>query len=214
MNDTSQSAEARALRIAAMRAQAVQSAWEMYDRDRHLIYHPAAGQADIRVYRQASSLPLACALLQSGDARSIAEAGHIVEAVLRSQDTSPKHPHRGNWLWLVDDPEIGDLNAVQGDSGQLRAGSVTLETNPQPIWLLAQEIEPGSWVWIAVNPEERPTPLRWHTATGTITAESWELGRLEWRAPEGGEQVLIVQGVEELHGLTVPEGLRVSYQPP
>ena len=58
-------------------------------------------------------MPLAHALLAQGDPGAIQEAATIVAAVLESQETREWHPHRGNWLWLADDPEIGDLNAVQ-----------------------------------------------------------------------------------------------------
>jgi hypothetical protein len=35
------------------------------------------------------------------------------------------------------------------------------------------------------------------------------MGRLEWWAPAGGEQVLIVESLEEPVGLVVPEGVRI-----
>jgi hypothetical protein len=61
-------------------------------------------------YRASSSLALAHALLREGE---VDEAAAIVDAVLDTQEREPGHPYRGNFLWLADDPEVVDLNAVQ-----------------------------------------------------------------------------------------------------
>ncbi|NJN84320.1 MAG: hypothetical protein HC802_19945, partial [Caldilineaceae bacterium] len=91
----------------------IEAAERDYDPDRHLVSQPSAKEPGQRTYRQAASLPYARALLQRGDAESVARAAEIVAAVLESQELSPGHPYVGNWLWLADDPEIADLNAVQ-----------------------------------------------------------------------------------------------------
>ncbi len=106
-----------AARQAAVRERGLAAALASFDPDRNLIYQPAAGDPSVRTYRQAASLPLALALLQQGaeqnDQTAIARATAIVSAVLESQERSPRHPHRGNWLWLADDDEVADINAVQ-----------------------------------------------------------------------------------------------------
>ena len=103
----------RAGRIAGLFERGVQAAMQAYDPSRHLVGMPSAKDPGVRTYRQASSLPLAHALLLRGEPGAVREAAAIVEAVLESQELSPCHPHRGNWLWLADDPEIADINAVQ-----------------------------------------------------------------------------------------------------
>ena len=64
-------------------------------------------------FRPASSLPFAQALLKLGDDDARREAHAIIGAVLDSQERDPTHPYFGNFLWLADDLEVGDLNAVQ-----------------------------------------------------------------------------------------------------
>lgn len=112
---------------------------------------------------------------------------------------------------VYEPPILESPLGVQGDSGVLRLGTATLVTNPQQVWLIAQELDPAQRVWIAVNPEDRPTPLRLETPSGMISAEEWGMGRLEWRAPVGGEEVLIVDTLREPVGLKVPEGIKVHY---
>jgi hypothetical protein len=99
---------------------------------------------------------------------------------------------------------------VQGSSGTLHAGRATLITNPQPAWLIAQELDPATRFWAAVNPLGQTTPLRLETPVGVVTAESWGLGRLEWRSPVGGRQELIVEALEKPIGLRAPAGVTVS----
>ncbi len=89
------------------------AAYELLDAERHLIALPASDDPTIKTYWQAGSLPLAHALLNKDDVDAQAEGAAIVAAVLESQETAPHHPHRGNWKWLADDPEVGDLNAIQ-----------------------------------------------------------------------------------------------------
>lgn len=105
--------DARAARIAEMYARGLAEVGSKLDPARHLVYQSAAQDPSVRTYRQSASLPLALALLREGDADSVAQAVKIVAAVLESQELSPRHPHRGNWLWLADDEEVGDINAVQ-----------------------------------------------------------------------------------------------------
>ena len=87
-------------------------------------------------------------------------------------------------------------------------------THPQQVWLIAQEMDPAQGCWIAVNPEANPTPLRLVTPSGTITADEWRMGRIEWRAPVGGEQVVITKAQRAPIGLRVPEGVQVRLQEP
>ena len=54
-----------------------------------------------------------------------------------------------------------------------------------------------------------PTPLRLQTPNGVVSASRFGLGRLEWRAPVGGEQVLIVESLEEPADLIAPGGVRI-----
>jgi hypothetical protein len=111
-------------------------------------------------------------------------------------------------------PNLASPLAAQGNSGDLAVGSARLVTHPQQVWLIAQELDPSQRCWIAANPEHSPTPLRLETPLGAITAEAWGLGRIEWRAPEGGEQVVIVEGLREPVGLHVPEGTRMCWRRP
>jgi hypothetical protein len=106
-------------------------------------------------------------------------------------------------------PALESPPAAQGSVGELRAGGATLRTAAQPCWLLAQELDPAARAWVAVNPQDRPTPLRLETPLGTVTAARWGVGRVEWRAPEGGAQTLVLDTLVEPAGLRVPEGVRV-----
>ena len=78
------------------------------DPERHLVYQ----NREQKTYRPAASLPLAEALLKIGSGDTIEQAVAILNAVLPSQVTDKDHPHVGNWLWLADDNDIEDLNAV------------------------------------------------------------------------------------------------------
>jgi hypothetical protein len=110
---------------------------------------------------------------------------------------------------IYEPPSLESPLGVQGNRGVLRVGTATLVTNPQQVWLIAQELDPAQRAWIAVNPEDRPTPVRLETPAGVITAEEWGMGRLEWRAPVGGEELLIVETLTEPVGLKVPKDVRV-----
>ncbi|NIV35810.1 MAG: hypothetical protein GWN58_42095, partial [Anaerolineae bacterium] len=92
-------------------------------------------------------------------------------------------------------PNLDSPLAAQGDGGILRVGSATLTTNPQQIWLIAQEIDPKHRTWIAVNPEDRPTPLRLQTPLGELSVDELGLGRIEWQAPVGGEQKIVIDAL-------------------
>jgi hypothetical protein len=106
-------------------------------------------------------------------------------------------------------PALASPLAVQGSAGRLTLGPAALETGPQPVWLIVQVADPTARAWIAVNPTDRPTPLKLETPAGVVTAERWGLGRLEWRAPEGGGQELVVDAPRLPDGLRVPPGLPV-----
>lgn len=106
-------------------------------------------------------------------------------------------------------PSLASPLAAQGDRGFLKVGQASLVTNPQPVWLIAQELEPSERAWTAVNPQDQPTPLRLETPCGVITAEQWNMGRLVWRAPVAGGQELIIDALTAPIGLQVPEGVTV-----
>jgi hypothetical protein len=77
------------------------------------------------------------------------------------------------------------------------------------VWLIAQELDPAARAWIAVNPQDSPTALRLETPLGTVTAARWGAGRIEWRAPEGGAQTLVLDTLEEPSDLRAPAGVRL-----
>jgi len=52
--------------------------------------------------------------------------------------------------------------------------------------LIAQELADAERVWVAVNSEEWPTPLRLETPAGVLSAERWGTGRIEWHVAENG----------------------------
>jgi hypothetical protein len=108
-------------------------------------------------------------------------------------------------------PNLSSPLAVQGDSGCLQVGTATLVTHPQQAWLIAQELDPERRLWIAVNPEEQRTPLKLQTACGELSLDSFGVGRIEWRAPVGGEQSILVQSLAEPHVVSVPEGVPVEW---
>ncbi len=70
--------------------------------------------------------------------------------------------------------------------------------------MIAQELDPASRAWIAVNPEDALMPLRLETPLGVFSAERCGVGRIE---PRDGE--LRVDTLGELGGLRVPEGVAV-----
>jgi hypothetical protein len=111
-------------------------------------------------------------------------------------------------------PNLHSSFAVQGNSGELVVGSARLHTNPQQVWLVAQEFEAERPCWVAVNPEDVVTPLRLETPLGQITADGWGMGRIEWRVEKGGKQVVVVDGLRRPDGLRVPEGVQVRWRGP
>ena len=66
-------------------------------------------------------------------------------------------------------------------------------------------------LWIAVNPEDQPTPLRFQTPYGEIAAEQFTLGRIEWQAPSQGEQKIVIETLTEPVGLMVPDGVPIEW---
>jgi hypothetical protein len=110
-------------------------------------------------------------------------------------------------------PSLSSPLAVQGDGGDLRVGGAVLLTHPQPAWLIALGQDGQDRAWIAVNPEDRPTPVEMRTPLGVVSATAWGTGRLEWRASAGGDQTLIVEALTEPVGLCVPQGVGVQYVP-
>jgi hypothetical protein len=113
MSDGQTIVNARTQRIAGIRERGLAAAQAGYDPQRRLVGQPAASAPGGRTYRPPASLPLSQALLERNDAQSHRQAVEIIKAVLDTQELSPRHPHRGNWLWLASDPEVADLNAVQ-----------------------------------------------------------------------------------------------------
>jgi hypothetical protein len=111
-------------------------------------------------------------------------------------------------------PNLSSPLAVQGDGGDLVVGSARLTTHPQQVWLIAQELDPAQRCWIAVNPLDSVTPLRLETPLGVVTADEWGMGRIEWRAPEGEAQVVVIDALHRPVGLQVPEGIEVLWTAP
>lgn len=107
-------------------------------------------------------------------------------------------------------PSLTSPLAVQGNTGYLALGGAKLYTQPQPVWLVAQTVESSTSAFIAVNPTGQPTPLRLETPAGLVTASAWGLGRIEWRIPASGEQVLTVHGLQLPTDLAVPDDVRVE----
>jgi hypothetical protein len=110
--------------------------------------------------------------------------------------------------------------AVQSDSGLLQAGSARLITHPQPAWLVAHEqvvqgqvaLEQGAKErsWVAVNPVDSPTFVRFETPGGILSAEAWRAGRIEWRYSEAGVSMITFDGVAAPEGLKTPAGAQVT----
>ena len=106
-------------------------------------------------------------------------------------------------------PNLASPLAVQNDSGHIVVGSATLTTAPQQVWLVAQEVDSSTRMWVAINPEDRPIPLRLETLCGVVSAEAWGMGRMEWCAPVGGSQTLRIHRLHPVVGLSVPAGVTV-----
>ena len=104
-------------------------------------------------------------------------------------------------------PNLDSPLAVHGDSGALKVGNARLHTQPQPMWLVAQELDSASQTYVAVNPTGQATLVTLQTPAGTVSASSWAIGRLEWQT---ADQVLVVYGLQEPDNLTVPDGVRVE----
>ncbi|MBV7334098.1 hypothetical protein KFU94_38865 [Chloroflexi bacterium TSY] len=107
-------------------------------------------------------------------------------------------------------PNLTSPLAVQGDTGYLQVGQARLYTQPQQMWLVAQELDPMLQTYVAVNPSDQPTSLRLETPAGTVSASAWGLGRLTWHVPKTGEQVVIVESLQPPIDLTVPDGVRIQ----
>lgn len=56
---------------------------------------------------------LAGRLVASGSPEDLARAERIYDALLSCQEARPDHPHVGNFLWMAEDSEVEDLNAVE-----------------------------------------------------------------------------------------------------
>ena len=112
-------------------------------------------------------------------------------------------------------PQLSSPLAVQGDTGYLEAGKARLFGQPQPLWLIAQELDPAGCTYVAVNPGQPATPLRLETPAGTLQASAWSMGRLEWRVPGNGDgrQVVILEGLEPPADLSVPDGVQIIWRP-
>jgi hypothetical protein len=103
----------RPARIAEIYRRGLEAMRRSYDPVRHLVSQGPVRQGGEPTFRPPQSLWLAQALLREGDPPQVQEAAGIVSAVLDTQERSPNHPHRGNFLWLAGDEEVVDLNAVQ-----------------------------------------------------------------------------------------------------
>jgi len=114
----------------------------------------------------------------------------------------------------VSSPALASPLAVQSSSGRIEGRAAVLETDAQPVWLIADEADPAHRTWIAVNPMERATPVRFQTPGGTVNAEKWGLGRMEWRMSETDGQLLVIDPIEKPAGLKTPPSLSVRYRKP
>jgi hypothetical protein len=99
--------------------------------------------------------------------------------------------------------------AVQGDRGVLTLRGATLRTEPKPVWLIVQDLDPAERVYSAVNPEASPTWLQLETPGGTVSIERFGLGRLEWRQPASGPAEVIIDTLDEPVSVTAPAGVTV-----
>jgi hypothetical protein len=52
-------------------------------------------------------------LLTSGHAEDVALAHKVLDATLACQETRKNDPHCGNFFWMAEDDDVGDLNAVE-----------------------------------------------------------------------------------------------------
>lgn len=104
---------AKQVRIEELYQLCLEAAESAFDPKRNLIAQPAADNPDVMTYWGAGALPYAHALLSQDDVEAVHTGASIVLAMMESQVTNPHHPHQGNWKWLADDPEAGDLNAIQ-----------------------------------------------------------------------------------------------------
>ena len=112
MSETNKTS-AKQVRIDKLYQLCLEAAASAFDPDRNLIAQPAADNPDVKTYWGAGALPYAHALLSEDDVEAVKTGASIVSAMMESQITNPHHPHQGNWKWLADDPEAGDLNAIQ-----------------------------------------------------------------------------------------------------
>jgi hypothetical protein len=110
---------------------------------------------------------------------------------------------------VYDPPQLSSPIAAQSSDGRVTVGATTLETDAGPAWLIAQELDPATRQWVAVNPLERARPLRLSTPVGVIAADAFPLGRLEVLAPVGGQVTVILDAIVPPVGLTVPPGVAV-----
>jgi hypothetical protein len=106
-------------------------------------------------------------------------------------------------------PALASPLAAQGSTGRLTLAGAMLRTEPKPVWLIAQDLDPAERVWVAVNPETSPTWLQLETPGGVVSIERFGLGRLEWRQPASGASEVIIDALDEPVGLTTPAGVTV-----
>jgi hypothetical protein len=89
-----------------------------------------------------------------------------------------------------------------------------LVTKPVQAWLVVQDLDPTRRAWIAVVPQDSPTPLRLETPAGVVAIEECRMGRIEWRAPHGEPGTLIIEAMNRPVGLQVPDGVAVVFSEP
>jgi hypothetical protein len=114
--DAATESAAKQERIERILQRGLEEARKTLDPVRHLVGQSGAWTSGLTVYRPPLSLWLAHGLLRASstpDSKDVREAAAIVGAAIESQERDQRHPHRGNFLWLADDAEVTDLNAVQ-----------------------------------------------------------------------------------------------------
>lgn len=55
----------------------------------------------------------AARLVENGTPPDLALAHRVLDATLKAQERHPNDPHVGNWMWMIEDEVVQDLNAVE-----------------------------------------------------------------------------------------------------
>jgi hypothetical protein len=149
------------------------------------------------------------------------DAEHIRTIRYRNGDESLSlsydlHYTKAGQRWLngeiLEPSNLDSPFAVQGMSGKLNVGSASLITFPQPVWLIAQELDDADRIWIVVNPQNNVTPLHFETPIGVISASQWYMGSITWRDSINGQSQIVIDTIQQPGELKVPRGTVVQYR--